>query len=74
MGSAICGGAPYVLKTQPEAERWCYGERKRRPGAWELLSENPPDITNIPIEELSWFEPIWVYRCDGCTEDRRFMW
>lgn len=71
---AICGGARYVLRTEPEPERWCYGERKRRTGTHELRSENPADITGIPIEELSWYEPVWVYKCDGCGEDRRWMW
>lgn len=69
---AICGGARYLWETErDETPRWCFGERKRQAGQWELWSENPKDITDIPIEELSWWEPIWVYRCDGCGEDRR---
>lgn len=69
MAGAICGGATVVLRTEPEPERWCYGERKRRPGRHELRTE-PPDEDGMP----SWWEPVWVYRCDGCGQDRRWMW
>jgi hypothetical protein len=34
--SALCGGLAYVWKTESEPERWCFGERKRRSGTWEL--------------------------------------
>ena len=64
---AICGGAGYVLRTEPSPEpRYCYGERKRQPGTWELRSDTPAD-------EPSWYEPIWIYRCAGCGRDRRSL-
>jgi hypothetical protein len=68
MGSAICGGARYVLRTEPDdrPDRYCYGERKRQPGTWELRSDTPGD-------EPSWYEPIWLYRCTGCGQDRRAL-
>lgn len=67
-GSAICGGAPFVLRTvrEPEPGRYCFGERRRRPGTWELRSD-------ASAGEPSWYEPIWVYRCTGCGQDRRAL-
>ena len=72
MTGAICGGARYLWKTEDDPKpRWCFGERKRLPGRWELWSDNPKDISDIPFEELSWWEPFWRYRCSGCGDDRR---
>jgi hypothetical protein len=56
-------GPTKVVATQPEPERWCFGERKRQPGMWELKDEIEP----------SYYDPFWVYRCDGCGKDRRFL-
>lgn len=66
MTGAICGGAPFVYKTErDETPRWCFGERRRQPGAWELRGDTPTQA------EPSWYEDVWIYRCDGCGKDRR---
>lgn len=71
--TAICGPSGYeVVKTQREPERWCYGERKRREGTHELLSM-PFEVVEAQ-DAWGWAEPFWVYRCDGCGKDRRWMW
>lgn len=67
MTGAICGGAPFVYKTERAEPRWCFGERKRLAGRWELCGDTPTQA------EPSWYEDIWVYRCDGCGEDRRWL-
>lgn len=65
----VCGpgwnGEPVdeTLATERGPERWCFGERKRRAGTWELLGTREP----------SHWEPFWQYRCDGCGEDRRLF-
>lgn len=61
---AICGGARFVYWAEPAEERWCFGERKRRTGIWMWSGDAPAD-------EPSWYEPVWIYRCDGCGKDRR---
>lgn len=70
MNGAICGPGRYEeVKREPEPERWCFGERKRRTGVHVLL--------RMPFEDLmatgasGWADPFWVYRCDGCGDDRR---
>lgn len=74
MSGAICGGSPYLWQTKPEPPRWCFGERKRQPGRWELHGAWP--VGTIPMLEdgtpdpVMMWEPVWVYRCDGCGEDR----
>jgi hypothetical protein len=78
MTGAICGGSPYVWKVEPEPERWCYGERKRRTGRFELRGMWPKDTIptlddGSPDPVMMW-EPVWVYKCDGCNHDRRWMW
>jgi hypothetical protein len=52
-----------VLKTEREELRWCFGECKRIGGAWELHSETG----------MSYYDPWWVYKCDGCGQDRRHL-
>lgn len=69
---AVCGGATVVLRSVPESERWCYGERRRQPGTWELRTE-PPTVDEDGREWPSWWEPMWVYRCNGCGHDRRWL-
>jgi hypothetical protein len=59
----IIPGPRYVIRRAFEPARWCFGERKRRMGMHVLLGDREP----------SYYEPIWVYRCDGCGEDRRWM-
>ena len=75
-GGAICGGLPYLWKTEPETERWCFGERKRRPGTWELRAAWPygtvPLLEDGSPDPVMMWEPAWVYRCDGCGSDRRW--
>ena len=66
---AICGGSPYLWKTEPEPPCWCFGERKRQPGTWELRAGW--ERGTVPDESVGYWEPIWVYRCDGCGDDRR---
>lgn len=63
---AVCGGAPFVYRTEPAPERWCFGERRRVGGTWELRGD-------APAGEPSWYEPIWTYRCEGCGHDRRWL-
>jgi hypothetical protein len=59
----ILWGPTEVIKIEKEPPRWCFGERKRQPGTWRLLADKEP----------SYYEPVWVYKCDGCGEDRRFF-
>lgn len=69
MTGAICGILLEVIKTEPEPERWCFGERKRRTGTWTL--SGPTFETLQRTEAWGWAEPVWSYACDGCGEDRR---
>ena len=69
---AICGGSPYVWATEREPERWCYGERKRRTGTWDLWAGW--EKGTVPDDSVGYWEPVWSYRCDSCGNDRRFMW
>ena len=67
---AICGGGmPYVWATEAAPERWCFGERKRRPGKFVLRADW--EQGTVPVEPAGWYEPIWVYECDGCGKDER---
>ena len=66
---AICGGSPYFWKTEPEPPRWCFGERKRLPGVWELRAGW--ERGTVPDESVGYWEPVWAYHCSGCGEDRR---
>lgn len=72
---AICGVPQRVLEvleTEREPERWCYGERKRRGGTWELVA---PSMEWVHATlAYGWAEPYWRYRCDGCGRDRRHLW
>ena len=61
----IIPGPSRVLRRAFGEERWCFGERKRRKGMHVLLADR---------DKFSWYEPVWVYQCDGCGEDRRWMW
>jgi hypothetical protein len=75
MNGAICGvpaSAMVTLRTETEPERWCYGERKRRTGVHTLIA--PSFDWLCQTEAWGWAEPHWVYRCDGCGHDRRYMW
>jgi hypothetical protein len=71
---AICGIPLETVKTVPEPERWCFGERKRRTGVWTVKA--PTLATLMETEAWGWADPVWSYRCDGCGEDRRagFGW
>jgi hypothetical protein len=64
---SICGIPLEVIKTEPGPERWCFGERKRRTGAWVL--SGPSLETLMATEAWGWAEPVWKYVCDGCGED-----
>lgn len=57
-------GPGYVYTTETSEPRWCFGERKRLAGTWTLMGD-------VPMGQPSWYEPNWVYKCDGCGEDRR---
>lgn len=59
----ITWGPNVVLKTEPADPRWCFHCRKRLPGAHQLLDYAEP----------SYYDPIWVYRCDGCGGDYRLF-
>ena len=74
MSGAICGGSPYVWKIEPEPERWCFGERKRRTWTWTLRAGW--EKGTVPDESVGYWSPIWSFTCDGCGEDRRagFGW
>lgn len=65
---SICGGSPYTWKVRPEPPRWCFGERKRQPGRWELRAGW--EYGTVPDEAVGYWEPVWVFRCDGCGQDR----
>jgi len=43
--------------------RWCFGCRRRTVYRWHLL-EGPFDA-----DGMTWYDPQWVQRCDGCRED-----
>jgi len=75
---AICGGG-YPWKSEPEPERWCYGERKRRTGKHVLYGMWPdpnvlPTLEDGEIDPVVMWEPVWRYKCDGCGHDWRWMW
>jgi len=61
----ICGpgwnGEPMaeLLKSEPVEPRWCFAERKRLSGTWELWGSRGP----------SYWEPNWRYICSGCGRD-----
>jgi hypothetical protein len=62
--SALCGSAKtYVHSTRKEPERWCFGERKRQTGTWEL---------HVDTDPMSYWEPFWTFKCDGCGQDRMY--
>ena len=70
---AICGGGiPFIWATEAAPERWCFGERKRRTGTHELRAAW--EQGTVPDESVGYWEPVWVYECDGCGDDRRWMW
>lgn len=72
--SAICGIPLETVKTEREEPRWCFGCRKRHGGTWTCKA--PTLETLKATEAWGWAEPVWVYACDGCGEDRRggFGW
>jgi hypothetical protein len=49
--------------------RWCFGCRKRLAGTLTMLA--PSLDTLMATEAWGWADPVWMYRCDGCGEDRR---
>lgn len=68
----VCGvprSVMRVIKEQPEPERWCFGERKRRPGKHVLMAPDPKWVEET--HAYGWAEPYWHYECAGCGEDRR---
>ena len=69
MTGAICGGAPFLWKVERQEPIWCFEERKRLAGQWELRAGW--EQGTVPDESVGYWEPIWVYRCDGCGHDRR---
>jgi hypothetical protein len=74
MTGYICGPAASdieVLRTEPEPERWCFGERKRRTGMHILRGMTFEAVMRTGAS--GWAEPYWVYKCDGCGQDRRWM-
>jgi hypothetical protein len=60
-GAVLCiiPGPSKVLATREFGVRWCFKCRKRLPQTEVLLGDEFP----------SYYEPIWVIRCDGCGED-----
>ena len=72
---AVCGPPRSVYEIvgyEAEPERWCYGERQRRTGVHILLRPRMEWVHATLA--YGWAEPIWQYRCDGCGQDRRWMW
>lgn len=70
MSGAICGGSPYIWKVEEDPTPiWCFGERKRLPGRWELRGSW--EKGTVPNDAVGYWEPIWVYRCSGCDKDQR---
>jgi hypothetical protein len=68
MTGAICGGSPYLWKVEEDPkERWCFGERKRLPGRWELRAGW--EAGTVPDESVGYWEPIWTYHCSGCGKE-----
>lgn len=61
----ICGpgrnGEPpnELMAVEYEKPRWCFAERKRLPGHWEMWGSRGP----------SYWEPYWKYVCSGCGKD-----
>lgn len=60
-GFSITFGPRKVILEDRGEPRWCFGCRARKAGVHQLLDYDEP----------SYYEPIWVYRCDGCGDDRR---
>ena len=69
----ICGvpSDQYEVIKEERQERWCFGERKRR---WGTLTWKRPTMAYLErTEAWGWAEPIDVYHCDGCGQDRRWL-
>lgn len=71
MTSAICGIPLETQSVERLPKRWCFGCRKRHPGT--LTIEAPSLETLMATEAWGWAEPIAVYECDGCGDDRRLF-
>lgn len=59
-----------VIRDEPQPERWCFGERKRRTG--RIVVKRPTTEYLERTHAWGWAEPTWTYVCDGCGQDRRF--
>ena len=61
----VLRGPRKVIAERRAEPRWCFGERKRLPGTFLFLDYEDDE------PGAGWYEPIWVYRCDGCGRDSR---
>jgi hypothetical protein len=59
----IVPGPTVEIRRERGEPRWCFGCRKRLAGDWVLL-DDPPE------RQPSYYDPVWVWRCDGCNRDR----
>ena len=72
-GELLCiiPGPKHVIKREDAGVRWCFGCRKHLPHEWLLLHDNPhPLPDDYPVEQLSYYEPVWTCRCSQCGKDR----
>jgi hypothetical protein len=41
-------------------------------GMWP--KDTIPTLDDGSPDPVMMWEPVWVYKCDGCNHDRRWMW
>lgn len=69
--ACIIPGPKKVIATKDDQVRWCFSCRKHLPHMWVCLWDHTiEEAKALPIEKLTYYDPIWIRKCSGCGKDR----
>lgn len=72
-GRVVCiiPGPKKIIDTKPDGVRWCFACRQRLLHTWVCYWDHTlEEAKTLPIEELTYYDPVWIRQCSRCGRDR----